>query len=40
MVAYMRSMLNESGKLELSKSPETAQIRGYARRWWRRSTAS
>src|SRR5438094_2559060 len=30
--AYMRSMLNESGKLELSKSPETAQIRTYSKK--------
>jgi ribosomal protein S2 len=29
---YMRSMLNESGKLELSKSPETAPIRGYSKK--------
>src|ERR1700756_861494 len=27
--AYMRTMLNESGKLEFSKSPESAAIRGY-----------
>src|SRR5207253_3521218 len=27
---YMRSMLNESGKLELTKAPETASIRGYS----------
>jgi small subunit ribosomal protein S2 len=32
IVAYMRSMLNESGKLELSKSPETAQIRTYSKK--------
>src|SRR5438552_2046948 len=31
-VAHMRSMLNESGKLELSKSPETAQIRRYSKK--------
>src|SRR5437016_11884790 len=30
--AYMRSMLNESGKLELSKSPESAAIRGYSKK--------
>jgi small subunit ribosomal protein S2 len=30
--AYMRSMLNESGKLELSKAPETAAIRGYSKK--------
>jgi len=29
---YMRSMLNESGKLELSKSPENAAIRGYSKK--------
>ena len=29
---YMRSMLNESGKLELSKSPESAPIRGYSKK--------
>src|SRR5205809_1331839 len=30
--AYMRSMLNESGKLELGKSPESAAIRGYSKK--------
>jgi small subunit ribosomal protein S2 len=30
--SYMRSMLNESGKLELSKSPETAEIRRYSKK--------
>ena len=30
--AYMRSMLNESGKLELGKSPESATIRGYSKK--------
>src|SRR5438876_232205 len=30
MKAYIRSMLNESGKLELSKSPESAGIRRYS----------
>ena len=29
---YMRTMLNESGKLEFSKSPETAGIRGYSKK--------
>src|SRR5207302_11149399 len=29
---YMKNMLNESGKLELSKSPETASIRGYSKK--------
>jgi small subunit ribosomal protein S2 len=32
MTAYMRTMLNESGKLELSKAPETATIRGYSKK--------
>jgi small subunit ribosomal protein S2 len=32
MTAYMRSMLNESGKLELAKAPETASIRGYSKK--------
>jgi small subunit ribosomal protein S2 len=32
MKTYMRSMLNESGKLEFSKSPETAPIRGYSKK--------
>ncbi len=32
LTAYMRSMLNESGKLELSKAPETAAIRGYSKK--------
>src|SRR4051794_30617900 len=30
--AYMRGMLNESGKLELAKAPETASIRGYSKK--------
>jgi small subunit ribosomal protein S2 len=29
---YMRSMLNDSGKLELSKAPESAAIRGYSKK--------
>lgn len=29
---YMRSMLNESGKLELSKSPDLAEIRSYSKK--------
>ncbi len=29
---YMRGMLNESGKLELSKAPESAEIRGYSKK--------
>jgi small subunit ribosomal protein S2 len=32
VVAYMRSMLNESGKLELTKAPETAEIRRYSKK--------
>jgi small subunit ribosomal protein S2 len=32
MVAYMKTMLNESGKLELAKAPETATIRGYSKK--------
>ncbi len=32
MKGYIRSMLNESGKLELSKSPESAEIRRYSKK--------
>jgi small subunit ribosomal protein S2 len=32
MKGFMRSMLNEAGKLELSKAPETAAIRGYSKK--------
>lgn len=32
MLAYMKNMLNEAGKLELSKAPETAAIRGYSKK--------
>jgi small subunit ribosomal protein S2 len=32
MSEYMRSMLNESGKLELSKAPENAPIRGHSKK--------
>lgn len=32
MAAYMRSMLNDSGKFELSKSPESAVIRRYSKK--------
>jgi small subunit ribosomal protein S2 len=32
VTAYMKSMLNESGKYELSKAPETAAIRGYSKK--------
>lgn len=30
--AYMKTMLNESGKLELGKAPESATIRGYSKK--------
>src|SRR5436189_903583 len=29
---YMKTMLNESGKFELGKAPETASIRGYSKK--------
>src|SRR5262245_58316232 len=32
MPNYMRTMLNESGKLELTKSPESAEIRKYSKK--------
>jgi small subunit ribosomal protein S2 len=32
IVAHVRSMLNEAGKLELSKAPETAEIRSYSKK--------
>lgn len=32
MNAYMKTMLNESGKLELSKAPDTALIRTYSKK--------
>ena len=32
MTAHIRSMLNEAGKLELSKAPDTAAIRGYSKK--------
>jgi small subunit ribosomal protein S2 len=32
IIAYMRSMLNESGKFELSKAPENAEIRHYSKK--------
>src|SRR5262245_9138680 len=32
MTAYMKGMLNESGKFELSKAPETAGIRRYSKK--------
>ncbi len=30
--AYMKTMLNESGKYDLTKAPETAAIRGYSKK--------
>jgi small subunit ribosomal protein S2 len=32
MLAYMNSMRNESGKFELTKAPETAEIRRYSKK--------
>ena len=32
MLSYMRSMLNESGKFDLTKSPKTAAIQGYSKK--------
>src|SRR5439155_1368984 len=32
MQGYIRSMLNEAGKLELGKAPETAEIRRYSKK--------
>jgi small subunit ribosomal protein S2 len=32
MPAYMKTMHNESGKLEFTKAPETAAIRGYSKK--------
>jgi len=32
MVAYMKTMLNESGKLELHKAPENALVRTYSKK--------
>lgn len=32
MTAYMKGMLNESGKYDLQKAPETASIRGYSKK--------
>ena len=32
MPAYMKGMVNESGKLDLVKAPETAAIRGYSKK--------
>jgi small subunit ribosomal protein S2 len=30
--AYMRNMVNEAGKLDITKAPETAEIRGYSKK--------
>lgn len=32
MISYMNSMMNDSGKLDLTKAPETAPIRGYSKK--------
>jgi small subunit ribosomal protein S2 len=32
MTAYVRTMLNEAGKLDLTKAPETAEIRRYSKK--------
>jgi small subunit ribosomal protein S2 len=32
MTAHMRTVLNEAGKLELTKAPESAAIRGYSKK--------
>jgi len=32
MLAYMKSMMNEAGKFELTKSPESAEIRRYSKK--------
>src|SRR5207237_918669 len=32
MTAYVRSMMNEAGKLDLTKAPESAQIRSYSKK--------
>jgi small subunit ribosomal protein S2 len=32
LVAYMKTMINESGRLDLMKAPETAQIRTYSKK--------
>src|SRR4029078_12851228 len=32
ITAHMKSMLNESGKYEYTKAPETAAIRGYSKK--------
>ena len=41
LTAHMRSMLNESGKLELAEASAKALIRGYSKKMrWPRSTAN
>src|SRR5207249_10821221 len=32
LVAYMKTMINESGRLDLARSPETAMIRTYSKK--------
>lgn len=32
MTAYIRTMMNEAGKLDLTKAPENAEIRGYSKK--------
>lgn len=32
LAAYMKTMLNEAGKLDLTKAPDSAQIRGYSKK--------
>src|SRR5262245_31849708 len=32
MTAYIRSMMNEAGKLDLTKAPESAEIRSYSKK--------
>jgi small subunit ribosomal protein S2 len=32
MLTYMKSMMNESGKLDITKAPERSEIRGYSKK--------
>jgi small subunit ribosomal protein S2 len=32
MLSYMKSMMNEAGKLDVTKAPERAEIRGYSKK--------
>jgi small subunit ribosomal protein S2 len=32
MLSYMKSMMNESGKLDITKAPERSEIRGYSKK--------